>query len=266
MKTLQNFLKIVDYHTFIVTALALLATYICRQTGIIFDMPTNLIGIAIIFPLVFSISGAYRQREDALKEFAGIKGHAIALFYAHRDWPPYQENEVHMQRGAALVNKLLGTIAYYFKHCDPEHEAASLDSVYEVFDEFSRSHEKLRDVGVPANEISRANQYLRAIMIDFEKMRNVARYRTPVALRAYSRLFINIFPIFFAPYFAYVAYPELPIVGYVIAFFYSFVLVSLDNIQDHLENPYDGIGPDDLRLDVAERYVAMVAGDKVQGG
>ncbi len=262
MKTLQHFPKIVDYHTLIVTALALLTTFICRQTGIIFDMPTNLIGIAIIFPLVFSISGAYRQREDALKEFAGIKGHAVALFYAHRDWPPYQEDGVHANRGATLINEMLATIAHYFKHCNAEHEEASLESVYAVFDEMSRSHEALRDIGVPANEVSRANQYLRAIMIDFEKMRNVARYRTPVALRAYSRLFINVFPIVFAPYFASVAYPEFPIAGYVVAFFYSFVLVSLDNIQDHLENPYDGIGPDDLRLDVADRYVAMVAGDE----
>jgi len=40
---------------------------------------------------------------------------------------------------------------------------------------------------------------------------------------------------------------------------YSIVLVGLDNIQDELENPYDGIGPDDLHLDIAEDYINMIA-------
>ena len=264
MNTLKNFLKIVDYHTLIVTILALLATFICRQLGISFDLPTNLIGIAIIFPLVFSISGAYRQRESALAYFASIKGHAAALYYAHRDWPPEDPDDIHVNRGSTLVYELLQNVATYFKYCIATEEVQYLAKVYESFDAFSKSHETLRKAGIPANEISRANQYLRAMMIDFEKMRNVARYRTPVALRAYSRLFINVFPICFAPYFASVAYPEYPFAGYVVALLYSFVLVSLDNIQDHLENPYDGIGPDDLRLDVADKFVSIIHTQNLQ--
>lgn len=42
---------------------------------------------------------------------------------------------------------------------------------------------------------------------------------------------------------------------------YCLVLVGLDNIQDQLENPYDGFGPDDLHLDVADEYVGLIAGD-----
>ena len=33
---------------------------------------------------------------------------------------------------------------------------------------------------------------------------------------------------------------------------YSFILVSLDNIQTQLENPYDQIGEDDITIDVEE--------------
>ena len=33
---------------------------------------------------------------------------------------------------------------------------------------------------------------------------------------------------------------------------YSFILVSLDNIQDHLEHPFDEIGEDDIRIDERE--------------
>ncbi len=258
MTTLIHFHKIVDYQTVIVTLLALAGVWISRQLDITFDLPTNLIGIAIIFPLVFSIAGAYRQREDALKSFASIKGHAIALYYAHRDWPP-QDNEVHAQRGAALTRQLFAAIATYFSDGRSVlTDADSLPQVYAVFDEFSQSHELLRQGGVTSGEVSRANQSLRAMMIEFEKMHNVGRYRTPVALRAYSRMFINLFPIIFAPFFASIGYPEYPIAGYVVAFLYSFVLVSLDNIQDQLENPYDGVGPDDLHLDIGDLYMDVV--------
>ncbi len=104
----------------------------------------------------------------------------------------------------------------------------------------------------------RMNQYLRAMIIEFERMNNIASYRTPVALRAYSRLFLNLFPILFGPYFANVAYPEYAYLGYMVAALYAMVLSSLDNIQDHLENPFDGVGPDDLQLDIAERYANMM--------
>jgi len=38
---------------------------------------------------------------------------------------------------------------------------------------------------------------------------------------------------------------------------FSFILVSLDNIQDHLENPYDLVGEDDVKLEIDEysRYL-----------
>jgi hypothetical protein len=52
--------------------------------------------------------------------------------------------------------------------------------------------------------------------------------------------------------------PTHPIAGYVVAVLYTVVLVSLDNIQDDLENPFDGAGADDLRLDVADEYVQLI--------
>lgn len=43
-------------------------------------------------------------------------------------------------------------------------------------------------------------------------------------------------------------------VGYAVAVLYSLVLVSLDNIQEDLENPYDGIGEDDINLEIPPDY------------
>jgi len=123
--------------------------------------------------------------------------------------------------------------------------------VYGLLSEVSRSHEALRSAGVSSGEVSRANRYLRHVVLDFERMRTIRDYRTPRALRAYSRIFLNAFPVLYAPYFADLAAQSSAAIGYTVAFVYSLVLVSLDNVQDALENPFDAIGEDDVDLAVA---------------
>jgi hypothetical protein len=76
MKTLRNFIRIIDGHTITVTILAVASTFLCGRVGMAADIPTGLIGIAIIFPIVFSINAAYRRREEALKSFASLKSHS----------------------------------------------------------------------------------------------------------------------------------------------------------------------------------------------
>ena len=254
MQTVKQFSKIVDYHTWLVTGLSLAVVFLCRQFGFLADLPTTLIGIAVVFPLVFSINSAYKRREDALGAFASLKAHGVALVLAHRDWP--DEAVVYGERGGELLRRLLTAVSQHFTS-NGSDSSKTKQQIYAIFADYSHSHEQLRAAGVPANEISRANQYLRQLIIEFERMNNIASYRTPRALRAYSRLFLNLFPLLFGPYFAYISYPEHPLAGYVVAAIYSLVLVSLDNIQDHLENPFDGVGSDDLRLDVAAEYQAL---------
>ncbi len=255
MKNFKGFFTLIDSHTIVITILALFSTWLCREIGFTFDMPTGLIGIAVIFPLVFSISSAYRRREEALRYFAGIKGYAAALYLAHRDWMPNDQSRG--EEGAALVRGVL-TAVYTHLNANDADKQETLAQVYRAYDEFSYSHERLRQAGVTSGEVSRSNQALRSMIIEFERMRNIASYRTPVTLRAYSSFFLSAFPIIFSPYFANTAYPDYPLVGYFIAILYSVILVSLDNIQESLENPYDGIGPDDLRLDIADAFTDLI--------
>jgi predicted membrane chloride channel (bestrophin family) len=239
-----------------VTFMAIISTYLCKKFNFAANMPSGLIGVAIIFPIVFSINAAYRRREESLRYFASLKAHSVALFYAHRDWVPSKDHE-DKKRIIDIIKSLLTSIKDYFL-APEEKRAEKLKSVYMVFSEISKSHEKLRENKVPANEISRANQYLRSIIIEFERMRNILQYRTPVSLKSYSTVFLNSFPILFGPYFAHLAGTFSPLVGYIIAILYSLVLVSLDNIQEVLENPYDAIGEDDLDMDIVEEYVQIM--------
>jgi len=81
-------------------------------------------------------------------------------------------------------------------------------------------------------------------------MKVVLHYRTPVTLRAYSTVFMYSFPLLYAPYFAFESQEYFDGLEYMMPVLYSFVLISLDNIQNHLENPFDQIGEDDIKFDV----------------
>jgi hypothetical protein len=253
MSTLRSFGHILDRHTLAVSVLAVLSTWLCLRFGVVADLPSVLIGTAVIFPIVFSINAAYKRREDALGHLASAKGHAVAIAWAHRDW--VKDDPELAGQGRTRIVVLFEAIRQYFL---AEGGKEALSRVYHRLSELSRSHEALRAAGVPANEVSRANQYLRAIVIDFERMRNILEYRTPVALRAYSRVFLNAFPILFGPNFARIALDSSPTVGYLVAVVFSLVLVSLDNIQDALENPYDTVGEDDIDLDVTGELVELL--------
>ena len=90
-------------------------------------------------------------------------------------------------------------------------------------------------------------------------MKNFSLYRTPLTLKFSSRGFLNIFPILFGPYFAHLATSHYPAIGYLVALVYSVVLVSLDNIQSDIENPFDQNGFDDIKLDIGETYLKIMA-------
>ena len=65
---------------------------------------------------------------------------------------------------------------------------------------------------------------------------------------------MTVLPILYGPYFAAVAQDYSSGLIYVMPVLFTMILVSLDNIQDHLENPFDQIGEDDIAIN-AEKYV-----------
>ena len=61
-KILKHFLQVIDLQTLIVTVMALGSTYVCLRFNILADIPTGLIGLAVVFPIVFSINAADSAR------------------------------------------------------------------------------------------------------------------------------------------------------------------------------------------------------------
>ena len=71
-----RYLAIINHRTLITLLLSLLVPYCAYNFEIIYNIDLTLISIAIIFPLVFAIRGAFKRREKAL-EFLSLHRAAI---------------------------------------------------------------------------------------------------------------------------------------------------------------------------------------------
>ncbi|MHC5158039.1 MAG: hypothetical protein ACYSOZ_08110, partial [Planctomycetota bacterium] len=78
--------------------------------------------------------------------------------------------------------------------------------------------------------------------------------RTPRTLSSFSDFFVTVLPIVYGPYFAEISKEFSIQLAYVMPVLFTIILVSLDNIQEHLENPFDQIGEDDIVIN-AEKFV-----------
>jgi len=255
LRRMKKFRRVISPQTFIVIGLAWAATALCLNYGLAVELPTNLIAIAIIFPVVFSINAAYRRREEALASFASLKANAVALYLAQRDWNG-DEARARTDQMRDLVAELLEALSSTL--ASKAGFSQGLAEVFGPVSRMSRLIEQMRAAGATAADVSRANQYLRGIMVDVERMGHIRLYRTPSSLRGYSQVFLNLFPILYAPYFADLSLQYFGGLGYWLAALYGLVLVGLDNIQEDLENPFDRVGADDVDLAVAGQYRALL--------
>lgn len=251
MKLIRSFTAIINYKTLIVTVLSVVSTWLCYRYQLTAKFPDMLVGVAIVFPVVFSIGSAYNRRETALQKLSDFKGHAVAIYFAAKDWSGQPDAKVHL-KVRDLIHEMLILMKDMFRVKGKAAWVGYEKKMYAKFSQLSELAQELRTIGVQSSEVSRVNQYVSKMIIAFDNMKIFHAYRTPVTLRAYSKVFLYIFPIVYGPYFASTFNDFSADLEYVMPVLYSFILVSLDNIQDHLENPFDEVGEDDIIIEAEE--------------
>ena len=253
MNTLKRALVLITKKTIIITGLAVLSTALCLHFGISAQFPITLIATAIVFPIVFSIGGAYKRRENALTKYSSIKSHGRAIFFASRDWLENTDEDV-QAKAKLLLGDLLKNCRELFANPIedmPKYE----DNVYRSFSQLSEFIKvDLRGRGLPSGEASRCNQFLSKMITSFEDIKHIYQYRTPRNLSAFSDFFVKVLPILYGPYFVAIAEDYSTGLVFVMPVLFTIILVSLDNIQEQLENPFDQHGEDDIVIN-AEKFV-----------
>ena len=263
MKRLTSIFLIINLKSLIIAGFAVLSTWLCLRYDIRGDFPLTMISTAIVFPIVFSIGHAYKRRENALDKYGALKAHGRALYYAARDWLPTHEDADRVAHIESILDRLMRGCRDMFKGKLSDMEQHEI-AIYATFSELSEFVKHLRADGLPSGECSRANQYVGKIIVAYEGMKHIFQYRTPRTLRAFSDFFIVVLPILYGPFFAHEATSYNNALIYVMPVLFAVILVGLDNIQDHLEDPFDQVGEDDITINV-DKFVAMLsAGEDVE--
>src|SRR6266567_4652934 len=131
-KILRSLKLIINYKTWVITGLSVLSSYLCFHLGLTAKFPDMLVGVAIVFPVVFSIGSAYTRRETALQRFSDFKGHAIAIYYAARDWAGSKDHDLSV-KARTLVSEILVIMKTMFKTNDAKEWDSYERKIYEQF-------------------------------------------------------------------------------------------------------------------------------------
>jgi predicted membrane chloride channel (bestrophin family) len=202
-----------------------------------------MLSIAIIFPLVFAIRGSFRRREKALEHLSKFRGALKTLYYFIKcDAMLTDENKKSIYDVLLSISE--ETILHLKNDSDnTEHLDSIIDRVHLfILSNDENINSKLRD---------RLLRFMNDLHEALENLIAIKVHRTPLSLKAYCKIFIYLFPIIYAPtIISHVGTQVHEVFTYFIVVLTQFILITLYNIQDQLEYPFDNRGLDDIKLDV----------------
>lgn len=206
----------------------------------------TIMSIAIIFPLVFSITSAYQRRQDAISLYLEFRNKIIDLtniFYAVESVKDKNYNELF--DSLHEVQKLL------IQYLTQEDSEKIFDSIREKRKEvllIIDSHKKLFNEREKDSLIRVKNE----LFLSAEKIRGIKIHGTPISLKKYCLVFIYFSPLLYASQSVLNFEGDLvtKLISLSFSLVVSFVLMALYNVQDYIENPFDQKGLDDLKIDL----------------
>jgi predicted membrane chloride channel (bestrophin family) len=248
MKKIKRLTSVINFRVFIVTITTLVAFYLCYNYNLKLYVDFNIISIAIIFPLVFTITGAYQKRQDALKLLSDYRANIVGISdYFKTVYKMPKENITKFNSILSSVSKTL------YEMLTDKYEKTSIEDIRYIMKEIhgiiyqnmSRLNEREKDSLIGTKkEISRCIENLNALNI----------HGTPSSLRSYCLFFIYIFPFIYVPALFNHSFAEVTftnqIIMMILSVLISFILMALYNIQLYIENPFDQEGLDDIKTEI----------------
>jgi predicted membrane chloride channel (bestrophin family) len=242
---MKKYLSIIDQRTYLVMGITLLVSFVTLKYNFSYNFDLTVISIAIVFPLVFTIRGAFRRREKALEYLAKFKAGLISLNSSF-----YENGKLDISEKGEIFDIINNININFLDYLGPKslHLDKTKEEIVKIFRFIDSKTDKFS-----YSSAMRCHGYLNDIHQAIEFLAAVKLHGTPMVIRAYTLIFIFIFPLIYTPaiYYNLIQSSDFhePILVYILAFLTSFILISLYNIQEQLENPFDQIGVDDIQLD-----------------
>ena len=240
---MSRYLSIINFRTFITLFISILVPFTAYKFNVVYNIDLTLISIAIIFPLVFTIRGAFRRREKAL-QFLRSYRYSLKTLSKQNKMSLVEQKEIDKE-GKTIISDLENELFDYLRSENPDSKNLD-EKIQAIYDFASFNAEHIRKSARP-----RVVRFINDVSESIDNLIGVHNHRTPISLKAYCLIFIYIFPLIYTPSIINKIGLDNPAwLSYFIVILSEFILVSLYNIQDHLEYPFDDNGLDDIKLDL----------------
>ena len=238
---MYKYFAIIDHRTGQIFVLCMAITFLCFRYDFHYNLNVTLFSIAVIFPLVFTIREAFKRRDAIIKLLSIFKSSTNAVFYC------FTNSNKLSDEGKLLVAEKLQAISTIFfdslrgVEYNSEEVRSKLDEVF-VF--LNKNRDSISN-GVALKII----RFLKDIHASIENTVGLKMHGTPISLRAYCLAFIYMFPFVFIPTLVHDLNESSQWIVYTLGIIHGFILISLYNVQDAMENPFDQVGLDDIKLE-----------------
>lgn len=241
------FLSVFNYRILFILVETVIVFFLYREYQITIDFDISIVSIAIVFPLVFSITSAYQRRQEAIGLFLDFRNKIIDLtniFFA--------VDKIEKKDYDLLFNKLFGIQASLINYLTKEDSKDIFEQIRQERKDVLRiidDRKKLFNEREKDSLIRVKNE----LFLSAEKIRGIKIHGTPISLKKYCLIFIYFSPLLFNTQSILNKTPfDLNIESSLTLLFtlvMSFVLMALYNVQDYIENPFDQKGLDDLKIE-----------------
>jgi hypothetical protein len=239
---MNKYLVIINFRTLIALGIAIVTLWLSYVFNFSYNIDLTLVSIAIIFPLVFNIRGSFQRRERALEYLSQFRSALLTLNYYFNNTPKLMEDDKGEITNILweISNELplhLGKREYGTEEID--------DKVRKVFNFMTE-----KDELIPPRYKVKIIRFLFDLHESIENLHAIHVHRTIISLKAYCEYSIYVFPLIYVPTIIYhVGMDASKWIAFFTVLFTEFILISLFNIQDQIEYPFDKVGMDDIRLD-----------------
>ncbi|MEZ7830576.1 MAG: hypothetical protein QMC06_03405 [Gammaproteobacteria bacterium] len=238
---MQKYLATINHRTGFVLLLCVVVTYVCLLFGFQFNLNMTLFSIAVVFPLVFTMRESFKRRDRIIALLSVFKSSINAVYYC------FANNGKLSDEKKEYVGEKLQTISELFFDAltnddyDSRLVRNKLDEIYA----FLRDNSDAISNGTGLKII----RFLKDVHESIENTVGLKMHGTPVSLRAYCLVFIYVFPVLFIPTLVNDLGDTRPYTIYALSLVHGFILISLYNVQSALEDPFDQVGLDDIKLE-----------------
>ena len=208
------------------------------------EIDLTVLSVAIVFPLVFSITSAYQRRQDSIRHYTGFRNKIIDLtnLIYSVDNIDKEEYNLLFQELLTLQKSINSMLLSDLNQLYQSKEYRKLRK--NIFSQIIRIKNKFNE-----REKDSIIRVKNELFFDVEMLNGIRIHGTPISLRVYCLIFIFISPFLFSSNQFFISESfNSELFSTIISLTISFILMALYNVQEYIENPFDQKGLDDLKI------------------